>query len=159
MPKKRPSRIALRRRARAERREGPAGDHGREIFRALERGGDPLTPRELAQRLDIRTHERRAFNAGLTALERAGDIVQNRAGALLVARRIALVAGRVEGHPDGHGFLIPDGGGASIYLPPHEMRSLMHGDRAAVRVTGSDARGRPIGTLVDVLERAKRGVV
>ena len=159
MPKKRPSRTALRRRARAERREGPADDYSREILRALERAGEPLTPHELAQRLNIRSHERRAFNAGLAALERSGDIVQNRAGALLVARRIATLAGRVEGHPDGHGLLIPDERGAPVYLPPHEMRSLMHGDRANVRVTGTDARGRPVGTLVDVLERAKRRIV
>jgi len=159
MPKKRPSRTALRRRARAERREAPADDYSREILRALERAGEPLMPHELAQRLNIRSHERRAFNAGLAALERSGDIVQNRAGALLVARRIATLAGRVEGHPDGHGLLIPDERGAPVYLPPHEMRSLMHGDRANVRVTGTDARGRPVGTLVDVLERAKRRIV
>ncbi|MGQ0650857.1 MAG: ribonuclease R, partial [Betaproteobacteria bacterium] len=76
-----------------------------------------------------------------------------------VAKRIALVAGRVEGHPDGHGFLKPDDGAASVLLPPHEMRSLMHGDRAAVRVTGKDHRGRPHGQLVEVLERANRRIV
>jgi len=159
LAKRRPTRTALRRRSRAAREETAADDYRREILRALERAGEPLTPRELAGRLEIRARERRAFDAGLAALERAGDIVQNRAGALLVARRIALIAGRIDGHPDGHGFLVPDEGGASIYLPPHEMRSLMHGDRAAVRVTGTDARGRPVGTLVDVLERAKRRIV
>ena len=159
MTKRQPKRTALRRRARAEREDTSGAEYRREILRELERAGEPLTPRELAQRLEIRSRERRPFDAGLAALERAGDIVQNRAGALLVARRIALVAGRVDGHPDGHGFLVPDEGGASVYLPPHEMRSLMHGDRAAVRVTGADARGRPVGTLVDVLERAKRGIV
>src|SRR5512138_1140303 len=39
------------------------------------------------------------------------------------------------------------------------MRSLMHGDRAAVRVSGKDHRGRPVGALVEVLERAKRRIV
>ncbi|HSU77426.1 MAG TPA: ribonuclease R [Burkholderiales bacterium] len=159
MAKRRPKRTALRRRARAERDDASGADYRREILRELERAGEPLTPRELAQRLEIRTRERRAFDTGLGALERSGDIVQNRAGALLVARRIATLAGRVEGHPDGHGFLIPDERGAPVYLPPHEMRSLMHGDRANVRVTGTDARGRPVGTLVDVLERAKRRIV
>src|SRR5438094_694870 len=163
MPKKRPSRTALRRRARAERSETPADDYSREIVRELERAGEPLHPKELGDRLRIphgpQRRERRAFNAGLAALERAGEVMQNRAGALLVARRIALVAGRVEGHPDGHGFLIPDERSAPVYLPPHEMRTLMHGDRAAVRVSGTDARGRPVGTLVDVLERAKRRIV
>src|SRR5213083_681718 len=159
MPKKRPSRTALRRRARAERREAPANDYSREILRELERAGEPLEPKELAARLEIRGRERSAFSAGLAALERAGEVVQNRAGALLVAKRIAVLAGRVEGHHDGHGFLVPDEGGASVFLPPHEMRSLMHGDRASVRVSGTDQRGRPVGALVEVLERAKRRIV
>src|SRR6185369_6491966 len=117
--------------------------------------GAPLTPDELAQRLDIRKRERRAFDEALAALERAGEVMQNRAGALLVAKRIALVAGRVEGHADGHGFLVPDEGGPSVFLPAAEMREVMHGDRAAVRVSGRDHRGRALGTVVEVLERAK----
>ena len=159
MTKRRPKRTALRRRARAERDDAVSLEYRRDILRALERAGAPLTPHELASRLEIRPRERRAFDAGLAALQRSGEIMQNRAGALLIARRIALIAGRVEGHPDGHGFLVPDEAGPSIYLPPHEMRSLMHGDRAAVRVTGTDTRGRPVGSLVDVLERAKRRIV
>src|SRR3954466_7730438 len=149
----------MRRRSRAPREDASADAYRREVLRELERAGEPLPPRELAQRLGIQARERRAFDAALAALERAGEVHENRAGALLVARRISLVAGRVEGHADGHGFLMPDEGGASIYLPPHEMRSLMHGDRAAVRVTGADSRGRPVGALVEVLERAKRRIV
>ena len=125
----------------------------------MESAGEPLMPQELAERLNIRPRERREFDAGIAALERAGEVVQNRTGALLVARRISLVAGRVEGHPDGHGFLHPDDGGASIFLPPAEMRQLMHGDRASVRVSGRDHRGRPLGGLVEVLERSKRRIV
>src|SRR5712692_10106823 len=116
----------MRRRARAERPQAPADDYGREILSELERAGEPLTQKELATRLAIRGRERGAFSAGLSALERAGEVVRNRVGALLIAKRIAVVAGRVEGHPDGHGFLVPDDGGASVFLPPHEMRSLMH---------------------------------
>src|SRR5260370_791721 len=37
MPKKRPSRTALRRRARAERHDAPANDYSRELLRELER--------------------------------------------------------------------------------------------------------------------------
>ena len=69
------------------------------------------------------------------------------------------MAGRIDGHPDGHGFLVPDDGGASVLLPAAEMRGLMHGDRASVRVSGHDNRGRPMGTVVEVLERAQRRIV
>jgi len=72
---------------------------------------------------------------------------------------LALAAGRIEGHPDGHGFLIPDGGGVAIVLAASEMRQVLHGDRARVRVVSSDARGRPAGEIVEVLERAQRRIV
>src|SRR3954454_7484495 len=39
------------------------------------------------------------------------------------------------------------------------MREVMHGDRAAVRVSGRDHRGRALGVVVQVLERAKRRIV
>jgi ribonuclease R len=153
--KKKAKRTALRRRNRAERSD----DYGGEILQALNRAGAPLEADELAARLAIRPRERRAFNAALAALERAGEVVQNRAGALLVAKRIALVAGRVEGHADGHGFLVPDDGAPSIFLPSAEMRQLMPGDRAAVRIGARDHRGRAIGEVVEVLERANRRIV
>ena len=156
MSKKKAKRTALRRRNRAQRNEAP--DPGR-ILEALNAARAPLTAHELAARLHVPRHARRDFERALGALERAGEVVQNRAGALLVAKRIALVAGRVEGHPDGHGFLIPDEPGNSIFLPPPQMRQLMPGDRAAVRVTGRDARGRAVGEVVEVLERANRRIV
>ncbi len=46
-----------------------------------------------------------------------------------------------------------------MFLPPAEMREVMHGDRAAVRVSGRDQRGRLLGAVVEVLERAKRRIV
>jgi ribonuclease R len=155
--RKRPSRTALRRRARAERT--PPQDYSRAILRELERAGAPLAPDELARRLRIHRSEQRAFDGGLAQLERAGEVVRNRAGSLLVAKRIQLLAGRVEGHPDGHGYLDPDDGSPGVLLPAAEMRQLMHGDRAAVRITGRDHRGRPTGEVVEVLERAARRIV
>jgi len=50
-------------------------------------------------------------------------------------------------------FLVPEDGGDDVFIPPNQMRRLMHGDRALVRIRGIDARGRREGSLVDVLER------
>ena len=158
MSKNRPKKTALRRRARAER---PVEERrqGRDIVAALEAAGTPLTPAELAARLDVGRRGRGRFEAALAELEASGLVVRNRAGALLVARRIALVAGRIEGHRDGHGFLVPDDGTAPIFLAPAEMRQVLHGDRASVRIAGRDPRGRPSGTIVEVLARATRRIV
>jgi ribonuclease R len=153
--KKKAKRTALRRRQKADR----GAPDAQRILNALNASRAPLTREELAARLHVPRHARRDFERALAELERSGEVVQNRAGSLLVAKRIALVAGRVEGHSDGHGFLVPDEGGASIFLPPSEMRQLMHGDRAAVRVASRDFRGRAIGEVVEVLERANRRIV
>jgi ribonuclease R len=130
-----------------------------EVVAALERARAPLTRDELADRLGVSRADARAYTAAIKELTRAGELVENRAGALLVAKRIALVAGRVEGHPDGFGFLEPDEGGPSIYLPFVEMRKVLHGDRATVRVNGADARGRPRGEIVEAIPAANRRVV
>jgi len=151
-------RTALRRRARAER-PAVASELSQAILEALEREGAPLTPDELAARLGPPKRERAALDAALEALLTRGALLRNRAGAVLVARRIALVAGRIEGHPDGFGFLVPDEPGPTITLSHAEMRQALHGDRATVRISGRDARGRPAGTIVEVIPRPARRIV
>uniref|UniRef100_UPI0025F3A182 hypothetical protein n=1 Tax=Ramlibacter sp. TaxID=1917967 RepID=UPI0025F3A182 len=36
------------------------------------------------------------------------------------------IEGMVQGHRDGHGFVQRDDGEADIYLPPNEMRAVLH---------------------------------
>ena len=132
-----------------------------DVLNSLDAAAEPLTQEELAQALGIAKRELQGFREALRALEIEGVIVRNRAGSLLVAKRIAALAGRIEGHPDGHGFLVPDERGATppVFLSATEMRQVLHGDRASVRVTGRDARGRPTGAIVEVLERSSRPIV
>lgn len=120
----------------------------------LEATDGPLTSDDLLAHFRLESHqEREALVRRVAVMIRAGELVQNRRGALGPARRMQAIAGVVQGHRDGFGFLIPDAGGEDIFLPPRQMRELMHGDRASVRVTGRDARGRAEGAVVDVLER------
>ena len=136
----------------------PAG-YASAVLEELNRAAMPLMPDELVERLGLGKRERTAFEAALTVLEATGRIVKNRAGAVLAAKKLSLLSGRVEGHRDGHGFLVPDEGGESVFLSSPEMRQVLHGDRASVKVTGRDPRGRPAGEIVDVLERGNRRVV
>ncbi|TMG78125.1 MAG: ribonuclease R [Betaproteobacteria bacterium] len=128
------------------------------ILQTLAEAGVPLTDEELAQRLAIEPSERDAFERRVAAMERDGQILRNRKGAILVATKLDLVSGRVEGHPDGYGFVIAEDG-ADLYLDPHEMRKVLHGDRVMVRESGLDRRGRREGKIVEVIERANRSVV
>nr|WP_050985444.1 ribonuclease R [Rubrivivax gelatinosus] len=69
------------------------------------------------------------------------------------------VEGRVEGHRDGHGFVVPDEGDTWIYLAPQEMRSVLHRDRVRVRIVRFDRKGRPEGRVLDILERRRSPII
>jgi ribonuclease R len=129
------------------------------ILDALTHARSPLAPAELAQRLQIATRDDEAFEAELAELERAGRLVRNRAGLLLLAARANLVSGQVQGRREGHGFLIRDDGGADLVLPEHEMSKVLHGDRVLARAAGLDRRGRPQGEIVEVIEHRTNRLV
>ncbi len=69
------------------------------------------------------------------------------------------VEGTVQGHRDGHGFVSRDDGEADIYLPPNEMRAVLHKDRVRVRVVRSDRKGRPEGRMVEIIERPNQSII
>jgi len=133
------------------------------ILSTMSDQGIPLSVEQLYLLLDISDAERDIFNKRLNAMEREGQIIKNRKGALCIADKLDLIAGVIQGHPDGFGFLIPDDktklNGEDLFLSPKEMSQVMHGDRAMVRMSGLDRRGRPEGKLVEVLERRTQRLV
>ncbi|MEO6281461.1 ribonuclease R [Roseateles sp.] len=72
---------------------------------------------------------------------------------------LAEVEGTLQGHRDGHGFLIPDDGSADVFLSSQETHAVMHGDRLRVKVVRFDKRGRPEGKVLEILERKKRPLI
>jgi ribonuclease R len=129
------------------------------ILETLNRRGVPVPEHELERLLRIAPAHREAFARRLAAMERDGEIMRNRRNALCVVAKLDLVRGRVQGHPDGFGFLIRDDGGPDLFLGPKEMREVLHGDRVVARISGLDRRGRPEGKVVEVLERAQQRLV
>jgi ribonuclease R len=69
------------------------------------------------------------------------------------------VEGIVQGHRDGHGFVSRDDGAPDIYLPPNEMRAVLHKDRVKVRIVRSDRKGRPEGRVVEIVERSTQPII
>jgi ribonuclease R len=96
----------------------------------------------------------------LDELLRRGEVVLNRRGQYCLREQIpGLVVGTVQAQRSGDGQLLPDDASAPIHLPAQEMREVMHGDRVAVRIEGTRFRGKPQGSIVEVLERRTREVV
>ncbi|MCQ9373347.1 ribonuclease R [Methyloversatilis sp. XJ19-13] len=138
------------------------------IVQTLEETGMPMSADELVQALDIQPEEREHFVRRLSAMEREAQLMRNRRDAYIIPDKADLVAGRVEGHPDGFGFVITGDGKdkkgekgdkGDIFLSAQEMRSVLHGDRVLVRVTGLDRRGRREGRVVEVTERGNTRLV
>ena len=139
------------------------------ILEALTAEGVPVSEEELARRLGVEGAEAlQGLERRLHAMERDGQVMRNRRGAILISDKAGLVKGKVIGHPDGFGFLRPeDGRGrgtsregqADLFLGPKQMHKALHGDVVRARVTGVDRRGRLEGSIVEVLERANRKVV
>ena len=129
------------------------------VLDILETQGTPVSFERLCGLLDVADHEWEAFARRLGAMARDGQVLQNRRGDWLIPDKADLIRGRVEGHPDGFGFLVPEGGGADLFLPAKEMDKVLHGDRAIARVVGVDRKGRPEGKIVEVTERANTQVV
>ena len=72
---------------------------------------------------------------------------------------LAEVEGTVQGHRDGHGFLIRDDRQADVYLSAQEMRSVLHRDRVRVRIVRYDKKGRPEGRILEILDRRKAPII
>ncbi len=130
------------------------------LLQVFTEAGRPLRFDELAGALGLKDRESRdALDARIGAMVADGQLVRDRRGALGAVSSLDLVAGRVIGHRDGFGFLVPDDGSDDVFLGPRQMKALFHGDRVVVRVRGLDHRGRREGSLVDILERAVKQVV
>ena len=129
------------------------------ILQILTEQGAPMHEDELLDMLLITDDEEDLFSRRLKAMERDGQIMRNRKRAICVMDKLDLIKGKVQGHPDGFGFLIPEDGSADMFLSEKEMHQVLHGDVVMVRQSGVDRRGRPEAKIIEVLERANNRVV
>jgi len=130
------------------------------ILQVMEEHGVPLKKLDLIKILEIQDDEIIFFEKRIRAMERQGQILINRKDVLCISKKINLSSGRVMGHPDGYGFLIPDDEAMEdVFLSPREMSQVFNKDRVMVQVTGQDRRGRLEGKIVEVLERVNKVLV
>jgi len=143
----------------AQRYEQPIAsrEHIQDVIAEADR---PVRREDLEELLGIHDEQGiEALRRRLNAMVRDGQLVRNRRDCYALADRFDLVPGRVIGHQDGFGFLVPDDGGEDVYLSARQMHALFHGDRVLVRITGMDRRGRREGGVVEILKRNTQHVV
>ncbi|MDP6968812.1 MAG: ribonuclease R [Gammaproteobacteria bacterium] len=120
----------------------------------------PATLRQLSFELALfDLDEVEGLRRRLRAMERDGQLISDRKGAYGAVSKMDLILGRIIGHRDGFGFLKPDNGSEDLYLHHRQMRTVLDGDKALVRLIGVDRKGRPEATIVEVTERNTQQVV
>ncbi|MFT6388708.1 MAG: ribonuclease R [Cellvibrionaceae bacterium] len=120
-----------------------------------------MSARQLEKALSIESDEaKEALRRRLIAMERDGQIHSNRKQAYARVDQFDLIRGRVQGHRDGFGFVIPaDGSGDDVYLASRQMRKVFDGDEVLVRLSSTGIRGRRDGVIVDVVKHNTHQVV
>lgn len=128
------------------------------VLEQLRKTKKPVDAEDLARILGAQVPLSVGFDRRLRAMERDGQVLYNAQGKLLLNNKMDFIAGRVQGHRDGFGFLVREDGGPDLYLSPREMLKVLHGDRVLAKVDG-DYRGKPQGTIVEVVERRTNKLV
>ncbi len=107
---------------------------------------------DVAQIFKLRKNwELDALENRMNAMIRQGNIYLDRKDKIQVLDTSKTYIGTVSGHAEGYGHLdIP--GEPSFFIPPQEMKGLLHGDKAEAAINGVDNRGRRIAKIVKVIE-------
>ena len=122
----------------------------------------PATARELLQRLQIPREQRALITRLLKGLVQTGQLVQTRGNRFGLPDRMNLVVGRIQTHPRGFGFVVPErpveGLSGDIFIAGANLNQAMHGDRVMARLERTSGE-RSEGRIVRILERAASSVV
>jgi ribonuclease R len=130
------------------------------ILQTMEEVGRPVSLKQLLKKLELVEEAKiEALGFRLKAMLRDGQIMQDRRNRYCLLKKLNLLKGTVQGHPEGFGFFIPEDGGKDMFLGAREMRSVMHGDKVLAYQTGFDRRGRPEAKVHEVVEHANKTVV
>lgn len=163
----------------------PTPENVLEVF--LQSPSKPFRLRELAERLSLPCSRVRLLKRALRELAKAHKITRSRNNLFMLGKRAEneasqfmaratqrgvhlplskqanRVTGRLSGHRDGFGFVVPadpaSTGGLDIFIPPDGMAAAMHGDQVETLVVRTKPGGRLEGRIIRVIERAQQTVV
>lgn len=131
------------------------------VLRELEKKSDhPMLLKELMRALKVPKDARREIKKLLRKMIQEGEIIKTRGNRYGLPQKMNLVIGRLKGHRDGYGFVIPEAEGEpDIFIAAKKMEEAMHGDRVVARIEATKPDGRREGRVIRVLERARKQIV
>jgi ribonuclease R len=140
----------------------------RELLRRIERSaGQRAGYKQLVRELGLGGgRERRMLVEQLDRMTARGELIKPDRDHWALPQAIAhhnLLAGRLDLHRDGFGFVRPEtrqaGGDDDIFIPPNEMNGAMQGDQVLVELAPPRPDGRLSGRIARILTRRNPTVV
>lgn len=97
----------------------------------------------------------------LARLEAEGKIVRTRTNRYGIPERMNLIRGKLQQHPKGYAFLIPEDRELSdIYIHANDLNGAMNNDTVLVRIISKGSReGRLEGEVARIVKRANEEIV
>jgi ribonuclease R len=119
----------------------------------------PLTFKELVHAFDVKKPFRDKFKQIVKTMVAEGELIKTRGGTYGLPSKMNLVTGALSCHPDGYGFVVPEGEGTDVFIGSRKLNGAMHGDTVVARVEGMKPGGRREGSIIRVVKRARDKVV
>ena len=138
----------------------PVLDASRLLTHLRDSARGPVSPDALASELELDPELVSRLQPLLDELVAAGTVVESR-GRYGAPERMNLVVGRLSAHPDGFAFVVPPvgSGQSDLFIPGHQLRDALHGDRVIARFEHRRRSGKREGRVIRVLERARSRIV
>lgn len=120
----------------------------------------PMTLQELERAFEITKQDREAFAKLIKNMEKEGLIIKTRTEHYGVPERMGLVVGKLQGHPKGYAFVIPESERPDVFIPSFNLNGAMHNDRVIAKITNETQGGKKCeGEIIRILERANKQVI
>jgi len=139
-----------------KKRKRPSGE--KKLLALFSQAGRPLLLKEVQALLNLPPDQTAWVEEGLARLVDRGDVVLLKGNRYGLTDKMNLVAGSLTVHPDGFGFLTPEGGGKDIYINTPDLKEAWHGDRVVARLEGRRGKRRE-GRVIRILERGLLEVI
>jgi len=121
----------------------------------------PMKISELSKHLGVTDAEHREFRNRIKEMSTQGTLVKIRGGRYGLPDEMNLITGKLHGHPNGFGFVIPDKHHDTndVFIHRKSMNEAMHQDYVLVRVESEKEPGRPEGRVIRILQRNTLNIV
>ena len=121
----------------------------------------PMKISELSKHLGVTDAEHREFRNRIKEMSTQGTLVKIRGGRYGLPDEMNLITGKLHGHPNGFGFVIPDKHHDTndVFIHRKSMNAAMHQDHVLVRVESEKEPGRPEGRVIRILQRNTVNIV